>query len=435
MNDETVVGKVGKFNVAFRPRLQSSHAGVVLMQEFIKQLGVAAILDEEIKVKERERSFSESVYLLAIVWNLILGGECVDDLNVLRGDPGTLRLIEMERLPTPRATGKFLRRFQIGDVRDLQRALRLIQERAHRHVLKWLPVATCTIDLDSSIFEQCAKKREGVKRAYNGERGYHPLFAFWAEVGELLFSHLQSGNVYASKKAIWFMSQVLLCVPQGLKLKLRADSAFYSWKFIGFCEAKEIIYAITADTTKLLRRVIQALGESLWEPYGDDPGVEVSEFRYQPIRRSEHRYVVKRVAKHDVKGNLRYVYHAVVTNDETMKPAALVKWQLERCNMENQIKEHKIGFSLEHLPNQKFFANWVYLLAGQLAFDLDAWFKYLILPEQYLTATIKTQRHHLFNLSGKIVTTGRQFFLIISDEYLYQDVWHCAINNLAALDD
>ena len=116
--------------------------------------------DEEIKVKERERGFSESVYLLAIVWNLILGGECVDDLNVLRGDPGTLRLIEMERLPTPRATGKFLRRFQIGDVR----ALRLIQERAHGHLLKWLPVATCTIDLDSSIFEQWAKKREGCFR-------------------------------------------------------------------------------------------------------------------------------------------------------------------------------------------------------------------------------------------------------------------------------
>jgi hypothetical protein len=325
VNDETVVGKVGKFNIAFRPRLQSSHAGAVLMQQLIKQLGVATILDQEIKVKERESGFSESVYLLAIVWNLILGGECVDDLNVLRGDPGTLRLIEMERLPTPRATGKFLRRFQIGDVRDLQRALRLIQERAHRQVLKWLPVATCTIDLDSSIFEQWAKKREGVKRAYNGERGYAPLFAFWAEVGELLFSHLQSGNVYASKKAVWFMSQVLLCVPQGLKLKLRADSAFYSWKFIGFCEANEIIYAITADMTKLLRRKIQSLGESLWEPYGNDPAVQVSEFRYQPTRRSEHRYVVKRVAKPDVKGNLMYAYHAVITNNETMKPAALVK--------------------------------------------------------------------------------------------------------------
>lgn len=405
------------------------------MQHLIKQLGVAAVLDQELKIKERQRGFEESEYLLAIAWNLILGGECVDDLDVLRGDPGTLELIETKRLPTPRAIGKFLRRFKIGDVRDLQRALRLIQERAHRHVVKWLPEATCTIDLDSSIFEQYAKKREGVRRAYNGERGYHPLFAFWAEVGELLFSHLQAGNVYASKKAIWFMGQVLLCVPQGLKLKLRADSAFYSWKFIDFCEAKEIIYAITADMTKLLRGAIQALDDSLWKPYGDDPVVQVAEFRYQPTRRSEHRYVVKRIAKRDMKGNSYYAYHAIITNDETMTPAAVVKWQLERCNMENSLKEHKIGFSLEHLPNQKFFANWVYLLAGQLAFNLDAWLKYLILPEQYLATTIKTRRHHLLNLSGKIVVSGRQFFLIISDDYQYQDVWRSAINNLGALDN
>jgi Transposase DDE domain group 1 len=433
VNDETVVGKVGKFNIAFRQNRQSSHAGAVLMQQFISQLRVATILDNEIKVKERESGFSESVYLLSIAWNLILGGECLDDLNVLRGDPGTMALIGMKELPTPRATAKFLRRFRIGDLRDLQRALRLIQESAHRHVLKWLPEAVCTIDLDSSIFEQCARKREGVKRAYNGQIGFHPLLAFWAEVGELLFSHLQSGNVYASKKAIWFMSQVLLTVPPGLQLKLRADSAFYSWKFIGFCEARGIIYAITADMTKLLRRAIQALEERLWEPYGEDPAVQVAEFRYQPTRRGEHRYVVKRVAKRDAKGVLKYAYHAIITNDETMKPATVVKWQLGRCNMENLIKEHKIGFSLEHLPNQKFFANWAYLLAGQLAFDMDAWFKYLVLPERYLTATIKTQRHHLFNLSGKIVNSGRQNFLVLSDEYLYKDVWRFAINHLDEL--
>ncbi len=434
MNDATVIGKVGRFKIAFRQSLQSSHAGAVLLQEFIEKLSVATILDEQVHVKQRERGFSESEFLLAIGWNLILGGECVDDLRVLQGDPGTLMLLNLESLPGPQATGKFLRHFRIGDVRDLQRALRLIAERVHPYLLKWLPERVCTIDLDSSIFEQEAKKREGVKRAYNGERGYAPLLAFWFETGELLFSHLQSGNVYASKKAIWFMVQVLARVPQVLKLKLRADSAFYSWKFIEFCEAHQITYAITADQTKALRRVIDALRESLWQAYGNDPAVEVTEFRYRPQRQSERRYVVKRVAQRDEKGQLKYAYHAIVTNEKALNPAQVVKWQLGRCTMENYIKEYKIGFSLEHLPNQKYFANWVYLLTGQLAFNLDVWFKYLILSDQYLTSTIKTQRHHLFNLAGRIIRTSRQFFLIISDEYQFQDVWRCAINNLAALD-
>jgi hypothetical protein len=433
MNDKTVIGKVGKFNIAFRESLQTSHAGAVLLQELSRQLGVAAILDQEISIKQRESGFSESEFLLAIGWNLILGGECVDDIKVLRGDQGTLLLLDLESVPEPPAITKFLRRFRIGDVRDLQRALRLIQARAHRHMLKWLPEMICTIDLDNSIFEQCAKKREGVKRAYNGQRGYAPLFAFWYETGELLFAHLQAGNVYPSKKAVWFMGEVLRRVPPGLKLKLRADSAFYSWTFIEFCEAHGITYAITADLTKYLRRRIEALAESAWGPYGDDPVVEVAELRYQPTRKKERRYVVKRIAKRDEKGDLRYVYHAIVTNDETSQSAQVVKWQLGRCTMENYIKEYKIGFSLEHLPNQKFFANWVYLLAGQLAFDLVIWFKYLILPDQYLNSTIKTQRHHVFNLAGKIISSGRQFFLVLSDQYRFQDVWRCAINNLAAL--
>ena len=45
--------------------------------------------------------------------------------------------------------------------------------------------------------------------------------------------------------------------------------------------------------------------------------------------------------------------------------------------MENAIKEHKSGFGLEKLPTQKFHANWAYLLIGQLAFNLLAWFKRL----------------------------------------------------------
>jgi len=53
---------------------------------------------------------------------------------------------------------------------------------------------TVTIDLDSSIYEQSSAKKQGSRKAYNGEVGYHPLFAFWEEEGELIHSHLRRGN-------------------------------------------------------------------------------------------------------------------------------------------------------------------------------------------------------------------------------------------------
>ncbi len=83
------------------------------------------------------------------------------------------------------------------------------------------------------------------------------------------------------------------------------------------------------------------------------------------------------------------------------------------------------------MPTNYYHANWAWLLIGQLAFNIVAWFKRQALPEQYHTATIKTIRHHLLNVAGKIVSSGKQLFLMLSDQSLFQDVWAFALNRLA----
>jgi hypothetical protein len=88
---------------------------------------------------------------------------------------------------------------------------------------------------------------------------------------------------------------------------------------------------------------------------------------------------------------------------------------------------------LEKLPSRLFHANWAYLLIGQLAFNLLAWFKRLVLPADYQQATAKTIRHHLLNVAGKIVRSARQSFLVLSDQYRYQHAWQFAIQKLAGL--
>lgn len=46
------------------------------------------------------------------------------------------------------------------------------------------------------------------------------------------------------------------------------------------------------------------------------------------------------------------------------------RWQLERCAMENIIKEFRHGLSLYKFPSKKYHANWAYLLIGQSTFSL-----------------------------------------------------------------
>src|ERR1043166_5116654 len=106
VNTQKVVGKVGKFNICFRQEQLTSHAGTVLLHDFAQRLGVARLLDEELKVKARERGYSEGQTIGGLVYNLILGGEHLSDLDVLRGDHGTQELVEVKSGLAPTAAGE-----------------------------------------------------------------------------------------------------------------------------------------------------------------------------------------------------------------------------------------------------------------------------------------------------------------------------------------
>src|SRR3990172_4395080 len=118
VSKDSIVGKVGKFNLCFEEVRLSSHAGMVLLHEFAEKLGVTDILDEELKVKRRERGYRESEAVMGLVNNLIVGGECLLDLEVLRGDRGTQALLGITDVLAPTTAGEFLRKFDIGDIHD-----------------------------------------------------------------------------------------------------------------------------------------------------------------------------------------------------------------------------------------------------------------------------------------------------------------------------
>jgi hypothetical protein len=177
VSDQSIVGKVGKFNVCFRGVTLSSHAGLALLDDFAKQLGVAQILDEELHVKQRERGYRESEAVLSLSHNLISGGSCLLDLDVLRGDIGTRQLLGQARLMAPTTAGEFLRKFDLGDIHDLYR----VHRRLHARVRPAQLAACCTLDVDSSVYVQASAHKQGSVKAYNGEIGYHPFFVFWAE--------------------------------------------------------------------------------------------------------------------------------------------------------------------------------------------------------------------------------------------------------------
>jgi Transposase DDE domain group 1 len=422
-----ILGRASKFNIYVRETSLTAHAGIVLLKDFVERIELPNLIDLELCLKDRERGYPESENILALCWNLILGGDCLRDLNVLRGDAGLCELLNVRSILAPTSAGELLRQFDLGQIKALERVLRSAAER----VRPLQTSTTVTMDLDSSIYVQCSKRKEGSRKAYNGQIGYQPLLCFWAEEGELLLSRLRSGNRNPAAIAEWFLAQVLQVAPASKSRYLRADSGFYTWPLIDLCKAEKIIFGITADLTKGLRAQIETVPEEDWSRFNRD--AQTAELWYAPHQRAPHRYIVKRTRLVDKQGQSYWSYHCIITNDLRRSPKKLMKWFLKRCAMENLIKEHKHDFGLEKLPTQKFLANWAWFLIGQLAWNLVAWFKRLCLPKDYHTATVKTIRHRLFNVAGKIVHQARQAFLVLSDQYWFQDAWSFALKQLAKL--
>jgi hypothetical protein len=405
----------------------TAHAGIVLFKDFVEQIALPQLIDRLLCLKDRERGRPESESVLSLCWNLILGGDCLRDLNVLRGDAGLQELIGVESVLAPTTAGDLLRQFSISEIY----ALEAILQQAATAVRPYQRSTTLTLDLDSSIYAQWSKRKEGSHKAYNGQIGYQPLLCFWAEEGELLYSRLRSGNRNPAAIAEWFLAQALKIAPAGKKRYLRADSGFYTWPLIEMCEREKITYAITADLTQGLQAQIEALPERVWSRFNHQ--AQIAELWYAPHTHAPHRYLVKRAKLVNKQGQTYYKYYCVITNDLRRKPKQLMKWFLKRCAMENLIKEHKHDFGLEKLPTQKFLANWAWFLIGQLAWNLVAWFKRLCLPEQYHQATVKTIRHQVLNVAGKIVHQARQLYLVLSDQYWFQEAWSFALKQLAKL--
>ena len=423
----TVLGKAFKFNVCFSDQTLTGTAGVVLLRDFAAQIGLPELIDAELHLKQRERGYPESENVLSLCWNAILGGNCLLDLNVLRSDAGLPELLGVQSLMAPTTAGEFLRQFGIGQLWDLQRINRLAAQR----VRPWQTSDRVTIDLDGSLYQQCSKCKQGSRMNYKGEVGYYPLFAFWAEEGEMLQTHLQAGNAGAAPKAVWFLKQACANAPEGLPVWLRADSEFYTWPLIEFCEDQKMSYSITADQSPGLIAQITALSDNAWHRY--ESGAQVSELQYAPTDHPAHRYVVKRQQVKDKKKGMIWRYHVVITNDHRRSAKKLMKWALGRCTMENLIKEHKHDFGFEKMPTRLFHANWAWLLISQLAWNLMAWFKRCCLPKSCHSMTLGTLRHRLLNVAAKIVHQGRQLFLILSDQNLFQDWWSFALKQLAQL--
>lgn len=408
--------KIKKINAAKRAKIileqdetLVSHGGGLLIDEFIHRLGLAHMIDSTVKVKERERGYRESEAILALAVSMITGGVCLDDLVALREEETFKAIWRHGDIPHPTTMGDFLRRFDLGHIRQLESVNTQAFTKVYTCTEK---MATITMDIDSTLDEVHGSNKEGAKWAYTGIRALNPIMSFIRENGDWLHSRLRSGNTYTSDGAVSFIRESYHKVKDlADRINTCMDSGFYDKEIVAECERLNIGFSITAVQTGPLMRAVNAINKEEWIQIEDN--VWVSELWYKPSGwQREYRFLVRREELPDKKQMslldvTAYRYHVIVTN-RAESVNELITFHLGRATMENFIKETKYGLSLDRFPCQEFHANWAYLTIGMLAYNIVNWIKRLALPSMYKKRLIKALRYRFFNVAARIVKHGRR---------------------------
>jgi hypothetical protein len=396
----------------------TSHAGLVLVRELADRLGVGELLDR-VTVKKRSRGYSPAQAILGLCETLIAGGECLDDVALLRGDSAQ-ELLRGHGLPEATTLGRFLRRFSLGHIGQLNRAFDELFARVH----PLLDRETVTLDLDATYIEHHGPvgSRQGTRGTYKGKVCWHPLLCFVGETGEWLHAKLRNGHAGASTGAPRFLAECLRRLPAGVRLFLRADEGFWGQEFFAWLERRQITYAVGAPLIASVRSRISEIAEPDWQPASYRDGSEVASFRWRPKSwKRERRFVVRRdpvqTGEQLTLEGREWHYWVLVTNDQERSADELECWHRAKANLENQIKEAKLGLGLDNLPCQSFHANWAYLLCTLLAFNLLAWLKLLALPERERSSYVKRLRFRFIAVAGTAGRSGRRLVLRLSAGY------------------
>ena len=72
----------------------TAHAGLVLIGEYMEALGLASLIDHELPGPGSAIGYEASAFVEPLVLLLHGGGRTLEDLRVLRGESGLLRLLQ-----------------------------------------------------------------------------------------------------------------------------------------------------------------------------------------------------------------------------------------------------------------------------------------------------------------------------------------------------
>jgi len=430
------------------PETLTALGGIPLLVQAFRSLGLPGSVQRQVRIKQRQRGYDEATMVESFVILNAAGGECLADFDRLREDGGLAELLG-HAIPSPEAARNFLYEFHAqAKIAEAKQQLSLGQvayipgenealqglAQVNRDLIQVLG-ARCadqkiaTVDQDATIIE--SRKREA-QPTYEGERGYQPMLAVWAETGVVLADEFRDGNVPAQMEPLNAAQRAFAALPPTVEtFYFRGDSACHEHRLVNWLRNEEredgpkggIGFAISARMSEGLHAALLAVPAEAWPTEGEDGEVirECAEVPYVPSEKSEKkdqqplRYVGLRLRRKqgELFGDGTAVKHfAVVSNIWTWSAPRLLEWHRQKAGtieMVHDILKNDLAAGV--LPCGRFGANAAWLRLAVLAHNVMTALKRLALPPELLSARPKRLRFLIFNTAGRLVHHARQTVL------------------------
>src|SRR5438132_8986415 len=426
------------------------YGGGAVVGELCRRLGLVAGLDRAIDgvtraraFKQRRRGASAGELLVSLAESMLVGGDAFNDLEDLRADAAGAELRAVAEVPAASTAAQLARRLRPSHLRAAEAALAGAGDRLDTELGRD-PAAPVTLDFDSTLAEAYGRTQPRATRAHTGQLAYQPLLAVWAERGRVLSSQLLSGSDSTRRDdTLALVRRALALLPAGHgHVGARFDAGFYRIELLRMLRQKGVSFSISVPRSSAMWRALAGIDERDCAPAVDFPDAELAEAAYAP-EGWEHeplRLVARRVAfaaeglasdprpprRRSIpraqlslvdagEATTAYGYSFCLT-DMPGPPECVEHHHRRRAQIEERIKDHKLGVSLRHLPASDVAANRTWLLASSIALNLLAMLSDLAFgpdPDERLPRRrqAKYLRRMLLCVPARVIHHARQVIL------------------------
>jgi hypothetical protein len=367
---------------------------------------------------------------MSLVSGMLAGGDCIDDMDVLRA--GSTGLVLGHRVMAPSTLGTFLRAFTFGHVRQLDRVLDETLARA------WQAGAgpgdqRLVIDIDSFIGEVCGYQKQGAGYGYTKKLGYHPLLATRAGSSEVLHIRNRKGSANTQRGQQRFLDELLARVRRARAtgtILVRGDSGFENQKVFKRLDDQGVEFSIGVKQHKHIRAAIDQIAGDQWQTLQDYP--DTGEAQIAETMLGQWRLIARRVRTLGGQDQLFDTWQHFAFLSNRTEPLVLVESEhREHAVVELAIRDLK-DQALAHFPSGKFDANSAWCVIAALAHNLGRWTSMIGLPD-HVPRTAATRRRRLFQIPGRLTRTARQWTLHLPARWPWQEQFTEALERIRAL--